>query len=119
MLEISYEGGIAEVTLVGRDDRNLLTWELLKELKDFANKVQENPEIRVVIFKGKPSVFTGGFDLKTAIDAMRSAETLTALRLLNSTGAELCNAIERMRAFTICAIDGYCVGGGRGHRHQL
>lgn len=111
-LEIEYSDRIVEVTLVGRGDRNLLTWDLLKDLKAFADEMQQKPEIRVVIFKGKPSVFTGGFDLKTAIDAMRSAESLAALRLLNSTGAELCNALERMRAFTICAIDGYCVGGG-------
>jgi len=112
MLEVEYSGAIAEVKLVGRGDRNLLTWELLRALKTFAHEIQDRPEIRVVIFKGQPGIFTGGFDLETAIGAMREAGGLNALRLLNSTGAELCNALERMRAFTICAIDGYCVGGG-------
>jgi len=112
MLDIEYSGAVAEVELIGRGDRNLLTWDLLRALKQFAQEVQEKPEIRVVIFKGRADIFTGGFDLETAIGAMRDADGLNKLRLLNSTGAELCQAIEKMRAFTICAIEGYCVGGG-------
>lgn len=112
MLDVRYHDHVAEVHFKGRRDRNLLTWDLIKELRDFALGVQDKPEIRVVILTGQSAMFTGGFDLETAVDALANASTLNEIRMLNRHGREMCDAWENMRAFTICAIEGYCVGGG-------
>lgn len=112
MLDVRYQGHVAEVHFTGRRERNLLTWDLIKALRDVALELQDNPDVRVVILTGKPSVFTGGFDLETAVDALQSSSSLNEIRMLNRHGREMCDAWEDMRAFTICAIEGYCVGGG-------
>ena len=61
---------------------------------------------------GSPSMFTGGFDLETAVDAIKHTESLNEIRTFNRYGREMCDAWESLRAFTICAVEGYCVGGG-------
>ncbi len=112
MLNIKQSGHVVEVEFVGRGDRNVLTWELLRELRDFAVKIRDDASVRAVVLTGRPHVFSGGFDLDTAVMALRGMESLHELRTLNNLGAELCMALEKINAFTICAIEGYCVGGG-------
>jgi len=112
MLNIKDSGEIIEVELVGRGPRNVLTWEVMRELRDCAIRLQDNARVRVIVLKGRDDVFTGGFDLESAVGAIRNAESLTELRSLNRLGGELCSAWEKISAITICAIEGYCVGGG-------
>ena len=112
MLNVTKNGHIAEVHFTGRRDRNLLTWDLIKSLRDCALDLQNDSNIRVVILTGKPHMFTGGFDLETAVDAIKNTDSLNETRTLNRYGREMCDAWENLRAFTICSIEGYCVGGG-------
>ena len=112
MLDVLHQAHVTEVHFTGRRDRNLLTWDLIKELRDIAHDLQNNPDVRVVILTGKPDMFTGGFDLESAIHALKDSYTLNELRMLNRHGREMCDAWESLRPFTICAVEGFCVGGG-------
>lgn len=112
MLDVRHQAHVTEVHFTGRRDRNLLTWDLIKALRDVAHDLQDNPDVRVVILTGKPDMFTGGFDLETAINALKGANSLNELRMLNRHGREMCDAWENLRAYTICAVEGFCVGGG-------
>lgn len=112
MLNIVKQGHVVEVHVEGRRERNLLTWEVIKALRDCALELQHDTEVRVVLLTGKPDMFTGGFDLETAVDAIQQTDSLNDLRMLNRYGREMCDAWENLRPFTICAVEGYCVGGG-------
>ena len=112
MLEIIRNEFVVEVHFTGRRERNLLTWDLIKALRDCALELKNETDVRVVLLTGKPDMFTGGFDLETAVDAIKNTASLNEIRVLNRYGREMCDAWENLSAFTICAIEGYCVGGG-------
>lgn len=92
MLDVRYQGHVAEVHFTGRRERNLLPWDLIKELEYVALGLHDNPDVRVVILTGQPSVFTGGFDLEIAVDALQTSISLNEIRMLNRHCREMCDA---------------------------
>lgn len=112
MLKLTQNGYVLEIEFHGRGEQNLLTWEVMRELRDVAREHQADPSVRAVLLTGRDSVFTAGFDLTTGIAPLMNAPSLEHLRELNSLGTEMCRAWERIRGFTIAAIEGHCVGGG-------
>ncbi|MGB6009331.1 enoyl-CoA hydratase/isomerase family protein [Castellaniella sp.] len=106
------EPHIARVMLQGRSRYNLMSYAMLRELWAVANRLQGDADLRVVIVSGLPDAFSAGMDLKQAEVAGHRALS-TAERLeIHSIGARACAAWESLDAVTVCAIEGYCLGGG-------
>src|SRR3982750_4672538 len=98
---------ISVVTLNRPERRNALTLELLTELCTAINVAAEQPEQRVLIFRGAGAAFCTGLDLKEAADQTKAHATAEMV-------ANTLIAISQTRLVTIAAIHGAAVAGGAG-----
>ncbi|MGB1088979.1 MAG: enoyl-CoA hydratase/isomerase family protein, partial [Alphaproteobacteria bacterium] len=105
------EDRVAEVTFSRGDDRNALSVQAMEELRDTARALAENPDLMAVILSSK-GAFSAGADLKdTGSDVMRNG-TMMEKRQHLKLGPDMCDAWENIEAYTIVAMEGYCIGGG-------
>lgn len=112
IVETSTAGGIWTVRINRPEVRNVLSIELMKELTDVALRLHEEPDVRAVILSSNGKVFTAGADLKDAKRWDGQAATLAERRAFPYVGERMCQAWEDIPAMTICAVEGYCIGGG-------
>lgn len=114
MSQVSIErtGRIAILRFDRGDGRNALSRALMRELTEAARSFEEDGEVSAVVLTGAAGVFSMGFDLKDPSVAEASRAGLMQKRLLQQTGPRLCRAFEEIDAVTICAIEGWCIGGG-------
>jgi len=103
---------LARVTLRGRGRYNLMSYAMLRELQAAGNWLQNRAGVRVVIVEGAAEAFSAGMDLKQ--EEVRGYQSLSIEQRLavHAVGARACAAWEALDAITICAIEGYCLGGG-------
>lgn len=109
-LTLQRENGIATVTLARENPRNPLSYAIMSGLRDVARWLKTDIETHAVIVTGDP-VFSAGADLKDPdmrTDHMPRLQQRQALLL----GPDMCAAWEALEQVTICAIEGYCLGGG-------
>ena len=111
------ELGIATVTLNRPEAANALNKEMWDGLRDRAQQIKENPNIRVAIVTGAgEKAFTAGMDLKMISQSGSGStalfpnyrpgyDTLYGLKMLITQWEELPVPV-------IGAINGYCLGGG-------
>src|SRR6187399_2856740 len=98
---------ISVVTLNRPERRNALTLELLTELCAAINIASEQPEQRVLIFRGAGAAFCTGLDLKEAADQTKAHATAEMV-------ANTLIAISQTQLVTIAAVHGAAVAGGAG-----
>lgn len=111
-LIIEKKGPLAKVILNPPESLNTLSLRLLRELKDVAWEIQKDSEIRVVILTGAQGIFSAGLNLKDPeIDKIMTGG-LAERRERVILGPEACHAWEDLRAVTIAAVEGFCIGGG-------
>ena len=103
---------LARVRLKGVGKYNLMSYAMLHDLWQTANAIQSDPNIRVVIVSGSDTHFSAGMNLKQ--DEVKGYRALTTEQRLavHAIGARACAAWEALDAVTVCAIEGYCLGGG-------
>ncbi len=109
-LTLTRENGIATVTLARENPRNPLSHAIMSGLRDVARWLKTDIETHAVIVTGDP-VFSAGADLKDPdmrTDHLPRLQQRQALLL----GPDMCAAWEELEQVTICAIEGYCLGGG-------
>jgi enoyl-CoA hydratase/carnithine racemase len=108
-LRFSVDGAVAQLVLDRPEVLNALSVELLDGIVEVCRFIDEQPEIRVVILTGAGRTFSAGADLDTI-------ERLWAdgpgARHAAGAGERAATAIESLRAVTIAAVHGRCVGGG-------
>ena len=95
------------VVKLNRPPVNALSFNLLKELKDCVFKINKNKKIRVLIISSNTEHFSAGADLKER-KIMSLQDSEKALDNFNNCF----NVIENFSGPVICAINGYCLGGG-------
>lgn len=101
------DGELGQLTLNRPEKLNPLSTQTLTELAAAARWFDEQPNVKVVVVRGAGRVFSAGADL-----ASFSASQGVSTREAADRGREMADALERMRALSIVAIQGWCVGGG-------
>ena len=91
---------------------NALSQQVMRDLRTAAENFHAAPEISAVILTGRPDNFSMGADLKDPQGNAARKAGLAERRVLLRNGPEMCEAWEKIDALTICAIEGWCVGGG-------
>ena len=107
-LLVSAEGPLGRLTLNRPEKLNALSPAMLKELVQAARWFDAQPEIRVVIVAGAGRAFCAGFDL----DFFGGADSSPPGHEDADLGRVIAEQLTNMRALTIAAIQGRCVGGG-------
>jgi len=106
------EGRVAIVRFDTGARANALSQRLMQELTDAALQFHDAPEISAVILTGRDDQFSMGADLKDPEGTAAAKASLRERRILLRRGPRMCDAWENIDALTICAIEGWCVGGG-------
>jgi enoyl-CoA hydratase/carnithine racemase len=107
IIEITFEKAnfVATITLNRPQKLNAVTTEMSVELARLVTECNSDSEVRVVVLTGAgPKAFCAGSDVRE-LDAYQTA---WAFR----NRFEYCDAIRALRKPLICAINGYCLGGG-------
>jgi enoyl-CoA hydratase/carnithine racemase len=104
-IQLEKKDRIATITLNRPEKLNAVTPEMADALRDAAAEVNGDPEIRIVILTGAgPKSFCAGSDIKE----LDNYETPWEFR----NRPDYCDAIRDIRKPIICAVNGYCLGGG-------
>lgn len=106
------EGRIAVVRFDRGDGINALSPEALRQLTRAARAFEDDAATSVVVLTGGAKAFSAGFDLKDAEGRSRSSMDIGSLRRHLKLGPRLTRAWHEMEQITICAIEGFCIGGG-------
>jgi len=104
------DGRIAKVKLSRGDGRNALSQQTMIELRDTGLMLQDQPNITAVILYTDGGNFSAGADLADSAQFDDEANLLE-LRHMMKLGPDMCKAWEDIEAYTIAAIEGYCIGG--------
>ncbi|CAB4775700.1 unannotated protein [freshwater metagenome] len=108
-VEYNEEGTVATWWLdrpEARNAVNLAMWEALCEAADAAN---QNPDVRVVIIRGRGRHFSAGADIASLGRTLAADHDGSSYRATNLAAER---AISTLRMPTIAVIEGFCVGGG-------
>ncbi len=105
-----FEGTIGHLTLNRPSKLNPLSTQTLMEIAAAARWFDEQRGLKVVIVSGAGKSFSAGADV-SGFGNDSGNNGLTA-RESADTGREMAEAVERMRAVTIAAVRGHCIGGG-------
>jgi enoyl-CoA hydratase/carnithine racemase len=106
-LRTEVDGAIGQLTLNRPEKLNPLSVAVLTELASAARWFDEQPGVKVVIVRGAGRAFSAGADL-TSFGGPQDVPVRDAA----DRGREMADALENMRALSIAAIQGWCVGGG-------
>ncbi len=111
-ITIKREGKTALVQFDRKDDLNTLSVDLMRGLIEVARSFEDDLETTTVVLTGSAKAFSAGLDLRDPkiLEAMQAP--LGKRRNALAIGPTLCRAWESVEQFTICAIEGHCVGGG-------
>jgi enoyl-CoA hydratase/carnithine racemase len=107
VLRREVDGAIGRLTLARPAKANALDRRVLEGLAEAAAWFDAQPEVKVVVVAGEGRAFSGGFDLNDRTwDELGPPERQTAV------GRRAMEALRAMRAVTVAAVQGHCVGGG-------
>lgn len=107
-LTVMENGPVGEMRLNRPDVRNAFNQELIAEIEAAACRFDRQRDVKVVIVSGEGLSFCSGFDLKQFSAMADPAE----VRATVDAGRRMTQAVGRMRAITVAAVQGHCVGGG-------
>ncbi len=107
-LRVTAEGPLGRLSLNRPAKLNALSPAMMQELVQAARWFDRQAEVRVVLVTGAGRAFCAGFDLN-AFGAMGSAPPS---REDADLGRVMTEQLTNMRALTLAAIQGRCIGGG-------
>jgi enoyl-CoA hydratase/carnithine racemase len=107
-ISVTFDGAVGRLTLDQPERRNPIGSRALVELAEAATWFDEVGALIVVITGAGPA-FSAGFDLK---EMRGGADEGLDPRESPARGAAMAEAISQMKALTIAAVNGPCVGGG-------
>lgn len=102
------DGAVATLTLTRPHRLNALSRATLIDLAAAARWCDAHKDVKVVVVTGEGSSFSAGFDLAD----FASPDPEYSVRDTADLGRVMAETVTNMRAVTIAAIDGHCVGGG-------
>jgi len=111
-LIVETETGVALVRLNRPRQRNAMSYAMMRELTDCARALKARTDIHAITLTGADDYFTAGADLADPERADEVGMTLLERRQRILAGPDMCDTWEALEQVTICAIEGYCIGGG-------
>ena len=120
-IEASVTGERGELALARPEKLNPISTHTMREIIDAVRFLDRHPALKVVVVRGRGRAFSSGADLSAfgGGDADSSAAPGwgpiggdRSAREDADTGHRLTEALERMDAVTVAAVQGHCVGGG-------
>ncbi len=108
---VTFEDGIAWVTLNRPDKRNAMSPTLNREMMDVLNRLEEDDRCKVLVLTGAGEAFSAGMDLK---EYFRETEDFAWIKKMRNHAASQDWMWRRLRKYaksTIAMVNGWCFGG--------
>lgn len=112
IITITHDGALAIVTISRPEQKNALSMGALDKLCEVAAGFQKRSDISAIILTGAGDCFSAGVDLSDPGLAQVLTAPLAEKRKQMEYGPRMCRMWEELDQITICAIEGFCVGGG-------
>jgi enoyl-CoA hydratase len=109
-IQYEVDGHVATIWLNRPHIRNAVNWELLNQMAERVEEAATDPEVRVVLFRGRGGTFCAGADLNM-LSSTHLGTSKTSLELANLS-AKTYDRIHTMPKPTVAVIEGYAVAGG-------
>lgn len=109
-LQVSADGGIAEVVFDRPSALNALSPSLLSDLIEACVALGNDDSTKVVLFKGAGSCFSAGADLPAFLRLLAGPDA--DADGVADLGRRATNAIAELPQITVAGIRSHCVGGG-------
>lgn len=105
-IDVDVDGNIARVIFNNPAARNALSWPMYEDLKKICDSLANNPNIRVVIFRGAgDKAFVSGSDIQQFVDLKKDEAYEVAVDHIFAS-------LQQLPMPTIAMIEGLAVGSG-------
>jgi enoyl-CoA hydratase len=104
------EGDLATITLNRPQAVNALSVQLSREFFEALEYIRDNEKLHIVLIQGAGGNFCAGDDLNEMSTGAWGNPNQVMRRVRYYQ--QMANTLEELDKITICAVDGYCVGGG-------
>ncbi len=103
------DGNVARVWLNRPHKKNAVTTELLNRLDEIIVEVDEDPELKVLVLRGRGNTFCSGFDLDELLaDYVGSTSAMEVA----VHSAKVCDRLYSMNTPSIAVLEGFVTAGG-------
>jgi enoyl-CoA hydratase len=103
------DGEIARVWLNRPHKKNAVTVELLHRLDEIIREVDSDPDLRVLILRGRGGTFCSGFDLDELLADYVGTTTAMEVAVLS---AKVCDRLYSMNTPSVAVLEGFVTAGG-------
>ena len=109
---IQYEvaGGVATIWLNRPEVKNCVNWDLLTGLGEALERADEDPEVRVVLIRGRGHTFCAGADLNM-LDSQFLGTTNNSVKIAQVSARTFDRAFNLSKP-TVAVVEGHAVAGG-------
>ncbi|MCZ4513213.1 enoyl-CoA hydratase/isomerase family protein [Streptomyces sp. ActVer] len=109
--EIQFErdGHVARVWLNRPHKKNCVTVPILNRLDEIITEVDADPELRVLVLRGRGNTFCSGFDLDSLKAEFIGSSTAIDVAVLS---AKVCDRLYSMKTPSIAVLEGHVTAGG-------
>ena len=103
------DGEIARVWLNRPHKLNAVTTELLHRLDEIIVEVDNDPNLKVLVLRGRGGTFCSGFDLDELLADYVGSTTAMEVAVLS---AKVCDRLYSMNTPSVAVLEGYVTAGG-------
>ncbi len=103
------DGEVARVWLNRPHKKNAVTVELLHRLDEIIVEVDNDPELKVLVLRGRGNTFCSGFDLDELLADYIGTTTAMDVAVLS---AKVCDRLYSMNTPSVAVLEGYVTAGG-------
>ena len=107
---VTVDGAIGRLTLDRPEKLNPLATATLLEIIDAAGWLDQQQGVKVVVVSGRGRAFSAGADVGAFAGSLDTGDP--APREAADAGRVMADTVEAMRAVTVAAVHGHCIGGG-------
>lgn len=105
---VEHDGPLAIVTFNRPQARNAMTWVMYEALVDVCERVDDDPDVRVLILRGAGGTFVSGTDIGQFTAFEKPGDGIAYERQLD----EVMDRLERVTKPTVAQVEGVAAGGG-------
>ncbi len=109
-LKVKQDGEVVTAYLDRPDGRNAINMRMVRDLSNLIDKVEDATDVAVLVLRGNTEVFSTGIDLKDFPIEKPGDKPRDIYGL--QKWERMCRDMERMKKFTVAAVQGQCIGGG-------
>src|SRR6476469_7915928 len=110
VIQYELDGGVATIWLNRPEVKNCVNWDLLTGLGEALERADEDPEVRVVLIRGRGNTFRADADLNM-LDSEFLGTTNNSVKIAQVSARTFDRAFNLSKP-TIAVVEGYAVAGG-------